>query len=354
MSTQLIKKHKTLPFLNAGTSDAPEWVQIKKATEFTHSLNPETEERDYISDEQPTTELMQYKPQMSLSVTAIAGEADFNLFYSLYKGKKTGEDAKMEYLIVYVFDSTAAGGTEYYFAYKTEATVTVDEFNSVDSTITVSIYENGTPTKGYVYLNDGAPVFVEGDLPEAEEEQAEEESDTKPLQVQEAYGTYTVADAIKDAIQENYLSKLTTDYGLEYDGELSSFEIEIAAAQKITATLKFACGAETAHWPTTATLGLTGKYTYIAGKDEGTISAIKWDFDSISHAAEFTGEHNSNDDHAEGETVHLAGEQAAIRAVDRQAGKAIAREAAEKYLAAPWTFDGNSLTSEAGEAVASK
>ena len=161
----LIKKHKTIPFINKGTSENPDWVQIKKATEFTHSLNPETEERDYISDEQGTTELMQYKPSMSLSVTTIEGEADFNLFYDLYKQKAIGEDAKREYLIVYVFDSVVVADVTYYYAYKTEATIAVDEFNSVDSTITVSIYENGTPTQGYVQLAEGVPVFTEGEMP---------------------------------------------------------------------------------------------------------------------------------------------------------------------------------------------
>ena len=353
MSTQLIKKHKTLPFINAGTSDNPKWVQIKKATEFTHSLNPETEERDYISDEQATTELMNYKPSMSLSVTTIEGEADFDLFYSLYKAKATGEDAKREYMIVYVFDDSSAGGTDYYFAYKTDATITIDEFNSVESSISASIYENGTPTKGFVRLEDGVPVFTEGDLPEAEEEQAEEEDTSDIVTVQKAYGAYSVADSIKEAIQENYLSKLTADYGLDYDGELSSFDIEIAAAQKITATLVFACGSTTAHWPTTATLSLPGKYVFVAGADEGKVSSIKWNYDKMEHTAAYTGAHNTGvTEHADGETEHTAGEAAAIRAVDATAAKQLAREVAEKYLAAPWTFDGETFTDAEGELVA--
>ena len=356
MST-LIKKHMTLPFLNVGTADAPQWVQIKKATEFAHSLNPETEERDYIADEQPTTELKQYKPSMSLSVTTLAGESDFDLFYDLYKNKRIGEDAKMEYLLVYVFDSVKAGGTTYYYAYKAEATVAVSEFNTVDSTIAVEIHENGTPTHGFVTLEDGAPTFTEGDMPEAEETEAEdEESSSAPVQVQDAYGTYTVSDSIKAAVQENYLSKLASDYGLEYDGELTSFELEIAAAQKITATLKFACGAETAHWPTIATLSLPGKYTFVAGKDEGRISAIKWDYSSLEHAAAYTGAHNTGEGtgHAEDETTHAANEAAAIRDADAQLGRTLAREVASAYLAAPLIFAGDVLTNEAGEEVATK
>lgn len=341
--------------MNAGTSDAPEWVQIKKATEFSHSLNPETEERDYISDEQATTELMNYKPSMSLSVTTIAGEKDFDLFYKLYKEKATGEDAKREYLIVFVFDSSSAGGTDYYYAYKTDATITVDEFNTVDSQITVSIYENGTPTKGYVYLEDGVPVFEEGDLPEAEEEAAEEdESASAGVYVQEAYGTYAVSDSIKSAIQENYLSKLKSDYGLDYDGELTSFELTVAAAQKITATLKFACGHEDAHWPTDVTISLPGKYVYVAGKEAGTFTSIKWDYSGISHTAAYTGAHNSHAEHDDSESAHAAGEQAAIRTADAAAAKLLAREAAEAYLAAPLSFDGETLANSAGETVASK
>ena len=351
----LIKKHKTLPFLNRGTADEPDWVQIKKATEFTHSLNPETEERDYIADEQPTTELMQYKPSMSLSVTTFEGEADFELFYSLYKKKAVGEDAKMQYLIVYVFDSATAGGTTYYYAYRTEATVTVDEFNSVDSTITASIYENGTPTAGYVTLSDGVPRFAEGSMPADEGVSGVATlSAATLLEVAAAYGTYSASDRIKAAIQENYLSKLKSDYGLEDDGELESLELLIEKGQKITATLKFACGAGSAHWPTVATISLPGVYTYLAQAGEGKFCTVDWDFAALSHTAAYTGEHNAGDGtgHEEGETEHSAGESAAIRSADAKAAKALAREIAEKYLAAPWTFDGSSLTDGSGAEVA--
>ncbi len=163
----LIKKHLVRPYLNAGTSANPEWIQIKKATEFSRAMNPETEERDYIADEQPTTELMQYKPSESLTVTMYYGEADFDLFYQLYKERATGDEAKREFLLVYLFEETTAGSSTYYYADKTEATITVDEFNSVDSTISITVYENGTPVNGYVELVDGVPKFTEGSMPVA-------------------------------------------------------------------------------------------------------------------------------------------------------------------------------------------
>lgn len=173
MKPELIKKHKVGVFLNGGTSEAPDWVRVKKATEFTRSMNPETEERDYIADEHPTTELMDYKPSEDLTVTTYKGEKDFELLYKLYKERAVGEEAKRELLIVSIFDwveiaDTEAGGAKktYYYAEKTEATVALNEFNISSSTISATVYENGTAVKGYVeFGEDGAVTFTAGAMP---------------------------------------------------------------------------------------------------------------------------------------------------------------------------------------------
>lgn len=164
----LIKKHLIRPFLNAGTPEVPDWVQIKKATEFTRAMNPTTEERDYIADERPTTELTGYKPSEALSITMYKGEKDFDLMYKMYKERAIGDDAKMEFLMVYIFDSVEKDGKTYYYADKCEATVTVDELNTSGSTLSCTVYENGTPVSGSVEITDGAPVFTEGPMPEAD------------------------------------------------------------------------------------------------------------------------------------------------------------------------------------------
>lgn len=171
--TKLIKKHLIRPFLNNGTSDVPDWVQIKKATEFVRTMNPTTEERDYIADEHPTTEIMDYKPSEGLSVTMYQGEKDFDMMYEMYKKRAIGSDAQKEFLLVYIFDSKtiedAEAGTShtYYYADKTMAAVTVDELNSTASTLSCTIYENGTATQGYVEIVDGAVTFTEGEMPTA-------------------------------------------------------------------------------------------------------------------------------------------------------------------------------------------
>lgn len=167
--TTLIKKHLIRPFLNNGTSAVPSWVQIKKATEFVRAMNPQTEERDYISDEHPTTEVMDYKPSENLAVTMYKGEPDFEMFYDLYKKRAIGSDAQKEFLLVNIFDSVTAGsGSEavtYYYAEKTNASITVEELNTTGKTLSINVYENGTPAKGYVTITNGVPTFTEGDMP---------------------------------------------------------------------------------------------------------------------------------------------------------------------------------------------
>ena len=97
------------------------------------------------------------------------GEADFDMMYNLYKNRAIGSDAQKEFLLVYIFDSVTAGsGSEavtYYYAEKTGATVTVEELNASGKSLTCNVYENGTPTKGYVTITDGVPSFTAGDMP---------------------------------------------------------------------------------------------------------------------------------------------------------------------------------------------
>lgn len=161
----LIKKHLIRPFLNKGTSELPDWVQIKKATEFARAMNPQTEERDYIADEHPTTEVMDYKPSENLSITMYKGEPDFELFYDLYKKRAIGSEAKKEFLLVNIFDSSTVESTTYYYAEKTNASVAVEELNATGKTLSCTVYENGTPVKGYVTIENFVPTFTEGAMP---------------------------------------------------------------------------------------------------------------------------------------------------------------------------------------------
>ena len=77
----MVKKHQIALMLNKGTSTSPVWTRIKKSTELTISMNPETEENDYIADESPTTELKNYKPSIDQDLTMMKGEDDYEMMF---------------------------------------------------------------------------------------------------------------------------------------------------------------------------------------------------------------------------------------------------------------------------------
>lgn len=117
---------------------------------------------------------MDYKPSEDLTVTTYKGEEDFELLYKLYKERAVGEDAKRELLLVSIFDSSEIEDSDtssivtYYYAEKTDATIALNEFNISSSTLSATVYENGTSTKGYVtFGEDGAVTFTAGTMPTA-------------------------------------------------------------------------------------------------------------------------------------------------------------------------------------------
>ncbi|MEE1059718.1 MAG: hypothetical protein U0K92_10140 [Treponema sp.] len=112
---------------------------------------------------------MDYKPSENLSVTMYKGEPDFELFYDLYKKRAIGSEAQKEFLLVNIFDSVtveeSGDDVTYYYAEKTNASVTVEELNATGKSLSCNVYENGTPVKGYVTIANGVPTFTEGDMP---------------------------------------------------------------------------------------------------------------------------------------------------------------------------------------------
>lgn len=158
----MIKKHQIGLFLNtaAASASAPEWKRIKKSTELTISMNPETEDVDYIADESPTTELKQYKPAISQPLKMIKGEPDFEAVWPKFYDLKTGEEAKMDVLVVFIFDKDGAGASAKYKAWKTPALVTFNELNGVDSELSFDLNFGGTVERGTCTLTGTAPDYV--------------------------------------------------------------------------------------------------------------------------------------------------------------------------------------------------
>ena len=77
----MVKKYHIALFLNAGTSENPAWVRVKKSTSLELSMNPETQDYDYIVDQNPTTEVLRYKPSLNQPITMYKGEADYDFAF---------------------------------------------------------------------------------------------------------------------------------------------------------------------------------------------------------------------------------------------------------------------------------
>ena len=152
----MIKKFHVALFLNTGTDVSPVWKQIKKSTDNTISMNPETQTFDYIVDESPTTEIDRYAPSLSQPLTMYKGEADYEFIFGKFFDQASGADAHSQILIVFY----GADVSSEYKAWKCDCVLAMDNMNPVESTITVNITFNGTTDKGTAAVTAGVPVFT--------------------------------------------------------------------------------------------------------------------------------------------------------------------------------------------------
>lgn len=155
-TSEMVKKHKIAPFFMG--SDG--WVRIKKSTAFDLSMNPETQDFDYINDEVPTTEVMKYKPSLNQALTMYKGEDDYEFVFDKFYNLATGSDAETEFLLVFFQEKVGTESAPTYKAWKCKGVIAVEDLNSVDSTLTFNLYLNGNIEKGTVTVDeDGKPTF---------------------------------------------------------------------------------------------------------------------------------------------------------------------------------------------------
>lgn len=153
---QMVKKFNIALYLNTGTKASPVWTRIKKSTDNTITMNPSTKDFDYIDQDKPTSEIDYYAPSLSQPITMYKGEADFEAVFDKFFSQAVGNDAHADILII--FYNSVSGSA--YKAWKTDATLSFDNMNPVDSTITVNVVFAGTTDTGTVTVTDGTPVFT--------------------------------------------------------------------------------------------------------------------------------------------------------------------------------------------------
>lgn len=155
--TGKIKKYEVALFLKAAT--ASDYVRIKKATDLKLSFNAKTETYDYIADENPTTELEQYKPEITgLPLTMYRDEPDFAMIWDFAYNLKTGGNSTADILLVYKFDEEAEA-TGKFKAWHCGATVIVKTLDAVAGKLEFDLRMRGTVERGTVSDTNGKPVF---------------------------------------------------------------------------------------------------------------------------------------------------------------------------------------------------
>lgn len=166
----MVKKHQIAPFLNKAVGSdglvdksTPDWMRICKSTAFDLNMNPETEDRDYICDENPTTELKDYKPSFNTPLVMHKNEPDYEFIFGKFFNQDAGDKAKSELLLVFFQEPVDSADTPTHFkAWRVDCTIILNDLNSVDSTLSFDTNFAGTIKKGYVTISEGAPTFTEG------------------------------------------------------------------------------------------------------------------------------------------------------------------------------------------------
>lgn len=149
-------KHVALLF-NSGTKTEPTWVQLSKSTENTISPNPETEERKFITDENPRTLITRYSPELNNPLTLFKGEADYEYFWPKFYGLPTGAGAETEILVVFMNEKDTSGN---YDAWKSDATLIMGDLDPNNSQLTFTVKFGGTIERGTVKVTSGTPAFT--------------------------------------------------------------------------------------------------------------------------------------------------------------------------------------------------
>jgi hypothetical protein len=247
----MVKKYHIALFLNSGTSENPVWVRVKKSTSLELSMNPETQDYDYIVDQNPTTEVLRYKPSLNQPITMYKGEADYDFAFGKFYNLQTGEKAKCEVLVVYMQEDMTRvvdGITKtVYKSWRNIATLTVASFNAVDSIITLDVTFGGTIDHGYTYPNEGTkvPVFVkESDAEALWVDPFESDSQPEPPAPEAETPVFSVTWNETESVAEN--AELILDgTATVTDGGTVSYAWTVDGAEQAETTATFTVDTDT-------------------------------------------------------------------------------------------------------------
>ena len=145
-------------FIDDKSKDSPTWLRIGKSTVYDLVLNAQTEENNFIEDEMPSTDITNYKPEISQELQCNKGDPAFDYIYAMFYNLPTGEDVKIPALFVFDGDVGTEDAPEFR-AWNTTSTITREHFDSVAEKIYFKLNSNSIE-RGTVKVTDGKPVYT--------------------------------------------------------------------------------------------------------------------------------------------------------------------------------------------------
>ena len=145
-----IKRSQFRLFIDTTPGGAATWVPVGDGvTTGTINYNPEVTTETYIHQDNATTTLERYAPNMPIEAQAINGNADFEYIDNMRRTRAIGSSAETNALLVYMYESPVS--TDQYPAEKQPVTIQIDTFGGDGGTITRISYTinfRGDPTTG--------------------------------------------------------------------------------------------------------------------------------------------------------------------------------------------------------------
>ncbi len=156
-----LKKSQTIPFIGISTVEdgTITWARIGKSTIFDLSFNPNVKTSNYIEDEMPTDEVDYYAPKLPQELATYKGDPAFDYIYDMAYNLPTGRDLIRPALLI--FGGNAGTEEDPAKAWLVDATVILNNLNTVDEKILFDLNFGGNIKRGTVVITDGKPAFTE-------------------------------------------------------------------------------------------------------------------------------------------------------------------------------------------------
>lgn len=140
-----------IDWTNDTTFTDNEWTRVKKSTQATYTANEQTEDYDFIDDDDTITELIGNQLQIALDQANIDGDTNYENLEEMMAKLPTGESAKRPVLFLFGGSSKRA--------VRGMASFTDKELSPTDQTISYTLNVSEKVSGTYT-ITSGEPVFT--------------------------------------------------------------------------------------------------------------------------------------------------------------------------------------------------